>query len=64
MLPLSLPVKVIMKIEKRGVGMIRFRSWANQIVETYTIKGWVMDSELEKAEQTAKENPHGNESDQ
>ena len=24
---------------------VRFRSWANQIVETYTIKGWVMDSE-------------------
>ena len=24
---------------------VRFRKWANQIVETYTIKGWVMDSE-------------------
>ncbi len=24
---------------------VRFRKWANQIVETYTIKGWVMDAE-------------------
>ncbi len=24
---------------------VRFRVWANQIVEQYTIKGWVMDSE-------------------
>ncbi|MBO7555633.1 MAG: virulence RhuM family protein, partial [Neisseriaceae bacterium] len=24
---------------------VRFRKWANQIVETYTIKGWVIDSE-------------------
>ncbi len=24
---------------------VRFRAWANQIVKTYTIKGWVMDSE-------------------
>lgn len=24
---------------------VRFRAWANQIVQTYTIKGWVMDSE-------------------
>ncbi len=24
---------------------VRFRSWANQIVETYTIKGWVLDAE-------------------
>ncbi len=24
---------------------VRFRSWANQIVKTYTIKGWGMDSE-------------------
>ena len=24
---------------------IRFRVWANQIVEQYTIKGWVMDAE-------------------
>lgn len=24
---------------------VRFRKWVNQIVETYTIKGWVMDSE-------------------
>lgn len=24
---------------------VRFRVWANQIVEQYTIKGWVMDEE-------------------
>ncbi|GHT55429.1 toxin Fic [Spirochaetia bacterium] len=24
---------------------VRFRAWANQIVQQYTIKGWVMDSE-------------------
>lgn len=24
---------------------VRFRVWANQIVEQYTIKGWIMDSE-------------------
>jgi hypothetical protein len=24
---------------------VRFRVWANQIVEQYTIKGWVMDDE-------------------
>ena len=28
---------------------VRFRAWANQIVETYTIKGWVMDSERFKS---------------
>lgn len=24
---------------------VRFRVWANQIVEQYTIKGWAMDEE-------------------
>ncbi|MDR2819642.1 MAG: virulence RhuM family protein [Desulfovibrio sp.] len=31
---------------------VRFRVWANQIVQQYTIKGWVMDGERLKEDGT------------
>ncbi|MDR1953940.1 MAG: virulence RhuM family protein [Clostridiales Family XIII bacterium] len=40
---LQMIIAVGFKVNNRRA--VRFRVWANQIVEQYTIKGWVMDSE-------------------
>ena len=41
----NLPMIIAVGFKVNSIRAVQFRKWVNQIATTYTIKGWVMDSE-------------------